>query len=68
MKSGLSYWRLSACPIIVRKYGFVFIFKLKKNGEKGGGGGGGAENKKSKCSNGPYMPYLQDFFTVISLT
>ena len=26
------------------------------------------KNKKSKRSNGPYSPYLQDFFTVISLT
>ena len=25
-------------------------------------------NKKSKCSNDPYSPYLQDFFTDISLT
>ena len=25
-------------------------------------------NKKSKCSNNPYSPYLQDFFEVISLT
>ena len=26
------------------------------------------QNKKSKCSNHPYSPYLQDFFTVISFT
>ena len=26
------------------------------------------KNKKSKCSHNPYSPYLQDFFTVISLT
>ena len=25
-------------------------------------------NKKSKCSNDPFLPYLQDFFTVIFLT
>ena len=26
------------------------------------------KNEKSKCSNGPYSPYLQDSFVVISLT
>ena len=28
----------------------------------------GTWKKKSKCSNNPYSPYLQDFITVISLT
>ena len=26
------------------------------------------QTKKSKCSNGSYSPYLQNFFMVISLT
>ena len=26
------------------------------------------KNKKHKCSNDPYLPYLQDFFTTIFLT